>query len=99
MRFITSCVSCPGPEPGKAINEMKDDDRMIMISRRAFLQHVDRRDLRALEESLSYESHPSRGLTMAGDWHVSYHRSRFRGRLCYYFTHSAIEYIFTERVS
>jgi hypothetical protein len=31
---------------------------------------------------------------MAGDWHVSYHRSKYKGKTVYYFRHSAIEYIF-----
>lgn len=36
----------------------------------------------------------SRGLTMAGDWSVSYHRSRLHGRAVYYLRWSAIEYVF-----
>lgn len=31
---------------------------------------------------------------MPHDWHVSYHRSMFRGKPCIYVRHSAIEYIF-----
>lgn len=66
------------------------------ISRRTFLQHVDREDMRELEHELGYERDTRRGLTMANDYHVSYHRSTLHGERVYYFTHSAIEYVFTE---
>ena len=88
LKFKTNCVNSTGP----AIQDMVD--RCIDVSRRTFLKHVDREDLAALESALGYADHPSRGLTMAADWHVSYHRSKYRGRLCYYLRHSAIEYIF-----
>ncbi len=74
------------------LNEAIDGN--IQVSRCCFLQHVNREDLRISEEQLGYESHPSRGLTMAGDWHISYHRSKYDGRRCYYFRHSGIEFIF-----
>jgi hypothetical protein len=64
------------------------------VSRRTFLANVDRRDLDMLERNLLYEKHPSQGLTMAGDWHVSYHRSKLHGKRVYYFRHSSIEYVF-----
>ena len=72
-------------------------DKNINISRETFLKYVNRDDLRDLETSLSYEQHPKRGLTMAGDYSVSYHRSKLHGRRVYYFRQSAIEYVFTER--
>jgi hypothetical protein len=91
-RFHSSCVQWDREDLDTlhALIENAQD-----ISRRTFLQHVDRGDLRNCEDELSYERHPRRGLTMAEDWHVSYHRShceRF-GRV-YYFRHSAIEYVF-----
>ena len=92
--FLTNCVCCPGPAPGEAIGAMVD--QATEIRRRTFRQHVDLDSLREVEESLGYERFPSRGMTMAGDWHVSYHKSVFRGVPCVYFRHSAIEYIFTE---
>ena len=71
-------------------------DRAIEVSRRTFLKHVHRDDLGELEALLGYEDHPRRGLTMAGDYHVSYHRSKLHGKTVYYFKHSAIEYVFRE---
>jgi hypothetical protein len=62
------------------------------ITRRTFLKHVDRAELRDMEKGLGYERG---GLMMASDWAVSYHRSTLHGKRCYYFRHSAIEHVFT----
>lgn len=87
-RYALCCVDAVG----SAIEHMVDDSREI--TRRTFLKHVDHESLQALEQLLAYARHPSQGLTMAADWHVSYHKSRYRGKPCVYFVHSAIEYIF-----
>lgn len=71
-------------------------DNAIDISRKTFLQHVDRDALSEVEARLGYEKHPSQGLTMAGDYHVSYHRSKLHGSRVYYFNWSGIEYVFTK---
>jgi hypothetical protein len=92
-RFETDCVSCPGDDAGAVIGAMVDE--ATEISRRTFLRYVEPDNLRALERALNYEAHPRRGLTMAGDWAVSYFRSTFRGRPCVYFVWSAIEHVFT----
>jgi len=91
LRFLCNCVdTCRADVAAlhEMINGAKD------ITRRTFLQHVDRDDMETLEAELGYASHPSRGLTMAADWHVSYHRSHWNGRTCYYFRWSGIEYYF-----
>lgn len=90
MTFQTDCVS----SSTEAVTAMLDKERPI--TRRTFLRHVDRDNLRRIEADLGYERHPSRGLTMAGDWHVSYGKSFFLGRPCVFFAWSAIEHIFTE---
>lgn len=87
-RYALCCVDAHGA----SIHQMVDDSREI--TRRTFLKHVDHESLQALEQLLAYARHPSQGLTMAADWHVSYHKSRYRGKPCVYFVHSAIEYIF-----
>ena len=87
-RFVTICVN----STAEAILPMVEAS--IDISRRTFLRHVDRGELEELARQLCYADHPSQGLTMAGDWHISYHCSTYRGQRCYYFRHSAIEYIF-----
>ncbi|WP_444679581.1 hypothetical protein [Halomonas sp. E19] len=71
-------------------------DEEVSITRRTFLAHVDPTDLHHVESMLGYAKHPRQGLTMAGDFHVSYHRSRLHGECVYYFKHSAIEYVFID---
>lgn len=87
-RYRTNCVQSTAYH----INTMVDASKTI--SRVTFLKYVDRESLNAVEGILGYESHHSQGLTMAQDWHVSYHRSVYRGHPCVYFDHSSIEYIF-----
>lgn len=89
--YVTCCVN----STAELITPMVEQERQI--SRRTFLAHVDRESLRDVERSLSYDDHPRRGLTMAGDWHVGYYKSRYGGRPCVFFRHSHIEYIFQER--
>jgi hypothetical protein len=60
------------------------------ITRRTFLKHVSKADMKQLEDVFGYD----RTLPMARDWHVSYHRSKLHGKRCYFFKHSAIEYVF-----
>lgn len=93
LRYWCNCVGF--------IGRVEELNRMIgnnqEITRRTFLKHVDRNSLADVEKGLGYSAHPSQGLTMAGDWAVSYHRSTVHGMTCYYFRHSAIEYIFTSQ--
>lgn len=87
-KYSTNCTCARGSD----IQSMVDS--AIIITRETFLKHVDRADLAQFEQSMGYSAHPSQGLTMAGDWHVSYHRGKYRGKRCYYVYHSAIEHIF-----
>jgi hypothetical protein len=66
------------------------------ISRGTFLKYVDRDEMRQIEDDLGYVRDPRRGLTMAKDYHVSYHRSTLRGCPAVYFDWSAIEFVFTD---
>jgi len=91
VRFVTDCVHAPN---GEDIGSMVDTARRI--TRHSFLRAVGRRTALQVELRLGYEAHAKRGLTMARDWHVSYARSIYRGRPCWYFTWSAIEYIFQD---
>lgn len=87
--FLTDCVAS---NDGAGIRDMVDS--CIDITRRTFLKHVDRQQMAEMERGLGYEKHRSKGLTMASDWAVSYHRSKYRGKPCYYFCWSGIEHIF-----
>ena len=72
-------------------------DNATDITRRTFLKYVDDSELADITENLGSCWHHSQGLTMSQDWAVSYHRSKLHGKRVYYFCHSAIEYVFTER--
>lgn len=87
--FLTNCVNCPGPNAGQAIRDMVDAAKDIAAEtffRRCRWQPIAR--------ELSYSVGSEGGLKLRNDWHVSYHKSVFRGQPCYYLRHSAIEYIF-----
>lgn len=88
-RYLTSCVDCGD---GDAITEMTDS--AVEITRRTFIKHVAWHDLLQLEAELGYAAHPKSGLTMAGDYHVSYCKSTFNDEPCVYVVWSCIEYIF-----
>jgi hypothetical protein len=81
--FETDCIS----SDGESINDMRDHDDMVYVSYRTMRRRCV--GLADKAKELGY----GRWLTLKGDWHVSYHRSIYRGRPCYYMVWSAIEYI------
>lgn len=93
--FFNTCVGWD-PEDVDVPGGLSDmiHEESTCLTRRTFLKHVDREELAELEKGCGYEAHPSQGLTMAGDWHVSYHRSRLHGKRVYFFKWSGIEYVF-----
>jgi len=93
-KFYSNCVSWPS---GDVFNEggLSDMiDNAIDITRKTFMKYVYMSELKDIEMSLGYDNHYKQGLTMAGDYHVGYHRSKLHGKRVYYFRHSAIEYVF-----
>ena len=97
--FYSNCVDWPRGDVNRegGLRDMIDD--AIDITRRTFLKYVDPAEIADIEQNLGYARHPSQGLTMAGDCHVTYHRSKLHGKRCYFFCHSAIEHVFTKRKS
>lgn len=94
LSYQNNCVNWPADDVHVQGGLVDMIDNSVDISRRTFLKHVDRENLQELEASLGYEKHPKRGLTMAGDYHVTYHRSKHHDQTVYYVKHSAIEYVF-----
>lgn len=92
--YYNNCVTWPGCDVETGLRPMIDD--AITITRATFLKHVIRADLKRVEAELGYDDHPRKGLTMAGDFHVKYSRSKLHGRRVYFITQSAIEYVFTK---
>lgn len=84
MTFITTCVGTCGED----ITDMLEGSRNI--TRRTFLKHVDREQLREVERSLGYDNR----LRMSQDWHVSYGKGKYQGKPCVFFRWSAIEHVF-----
>lgn len=91
LQYTGCCVHLNGED----INDMKD--RAIDITYQTLAKHVDREELNTMIECLGYDTGPGRrgGLRVHDDYAVSFHRSKYRGRRCYYIAHSGIEYIFS----
>ena len=96
FRFLSTCIGWDPQDVNTPGGLVALIDAKRPISRRSFLRHIDRAELASIEAGLCYCAHPAQGLTMAGDWHVSYWVSRLHGRKAYGFDHSAIEYVFVE---
>lgn len=92
--YLNNCVGWPRDDVDAEGGLSEMIDRAIEITRRTFRKHISNQSLAEIEESLGFEQHPKQGLTMAGDFHVSYHRSKLHGKVVYYLRHSAIEYVF-----
>lgn len=93
-RYFNCCVSWAPSDVNNDGGLSDMIDNATDITRKTFLRHVDQDQMREIESDLGYERHRSRGLTMADDWHVSYHRSKLHENCVYFFRHSAIEYVF-----
>lgn len=93
LEFFSTCTDWPIDV--QALKDMVGGARDI--SRGTFLRNVSREEMDRIETDLGYAPSGSRrGLTMAKDWHVSYHRSTLRGCPAVYFVWSAIEFVFTD---
>jgi len=86
--FVTNCIH----STAEAIHQMTDDAREITW--RTFTRHVSVDELKALFPF--YDWSGSHGLHLSRDWSVSYWKSTYQGRPCYYVDHSRIEYIFCQ---
>ena len=94
MTFYNNCVNWPQSDVNAEGGLCDMIDSGIEITRKTFLKHVDKMSLGDIEESLGYVAHPSMGLHMASDHHVTYYRGVLHGERVYYFVQSAIEYVF-----
>lgn len=85
-RYETCCIHSDY-ESITSMTEQSSD-----VSYRTMLKYC---DLASWAEDHGYEvrQNVGHGLTLKGDWHVSYHKSVYRGKPCYYLVHSHIEYI------
>jgi hypothetical protein len=84
-RYETSCVESDGPSI-TAMAEAATD-----VSYRTVLRRCE--GLLEWAVGQGYKRRRDQGLTLRNDWCVSYHRSRYRGRPCYYLCWSSIEFV------
>jgi len=89
--FETDCVA----SDGESIQEMQD--LATDVTYETMLSHCE--GMLEYSEELGYEraSNRGHGLTLKNDWAVSYHKSFYRGRPCYFFVWSAIENVWVKR--
>jgi Zn-finger nucleic acid-binding protein len=71
------------------------------VTWKTFRQHVAVYDLEWLFPQYHWKKGKPKGgkygLHIKDDWHVTFHRSKWKGRWVFYVQHSGIEYIFKER--
>jgi len=80
FQYLTCCVDAQGA----------DIEAMVDVARDVTLATVRKHCATAeWEKQQGYGRH----FPLAKDWHVSYHKSVYLGKPCYYICHSAIEYI------
>lgn len=95
--YETSCVHAKGED----IQEMVDLARKITWE--TFRKYVYWREVKSLFPDYSYrgENFDEQGILTIGfhikdDFAVSFWKSRYRGKPCYFISHSGIEYIWTK---
>lgn len=95
-RFIGSCVdfNYRPQEDIDALCEMVDTAQDISLS--TFMKHVPLNLLAKLFPSYTWGPGRREGLRFKDDWAISFHRSFFKGKRCYFVKWSAIEFIFTQ---
>ena len=82
--YRTCCVDSDGP----SVNEMTAQAREVTLA--TIRRHC--ADLKEWETKMQYGP----WLRLSNDFAVSYYRSTYKGKRCYYIRHSAIEHIWTE---
>ena len=87
FNFYSDCVNIPQSEVVQLI-EMIDNSQSI--SYKTFIKHCNCFDI---FKSLGYVINGN-GLKISNDYCVNFNKSKFRGKTCYFFKWSAIEFIF-----
>lgn len=93
-RFLTRCTDVH-PSDVDALHATIEARQEI--SMRTFWSKVDRRELANLFPGYLWDPYDrGRGLRMRDDFFITYYRSTWKGRRCYYVLWSGIEHIFVE---
>jgi hypothetical protein len=86
--YETCCVNSTYEHIHAMVEREKD------VSYKTIRKHCS--ELREWAEGMGYEWIGNKGLKLKDDYAVSFHKSVYRGRRCYFIRHSAIEHIWTE---
>jgi len=103
-RFVTNCVS----STYELISALVDSGKQV--SKVEFFRNVPLREIfesgigyiyywtpaQCRMAGVAYEEVKDNGLKMWNDWAIGYYKGVYDGHPCYYFDHSAIEYIFVK---
>ena len=86
--------TCGINSTARAINEMVDQAREVKLA--TLERHCV--DLDKWKEVNDYSCQNHKGfMKLEDDYAVSFHKSKYLGRPCYYMVHSSIEYIWVKR--
>lgn len=92
LRYRINCTCANG----SAIADMVDNAREITWD--TFIQHVEKQDLIDLFDYYYWRGYNKKkdtiDLKLSEDYAVSFWKSKYKERPCYYLEHSSIEYIF-----
>ena len=88
--YQACCIDCTA----RAIHEMVDQARKVKIA--TFERHCVNFDEWKNMEPDSSENNQG-FMKLEDDYAVSFHKSKYLGRPCYYMVHSSIEYIWVKR--
>ena len=90
--YVYKC-RCTDPDvKGEDINNMKQIAKDITY--KTMMNHCDIKGIMELFFPGIYARSKKDGLTIKNDWCISYSKSVYKGKKCYYLRHSSIEYIF-----
>lgn len=82
-QFVTSCVSAKGED----IQEMIDNSRPVKWE--TFYNYIRPSIVQEL-----FPTYKNSSLNIEDDYAVTVHKSKYRGKRCYYICWSAIEFVF-----
>lgn len=86
--YHTNCIG----SNGGSIRKMVESSKKITFS--TFVKNCDSEDIKTLAAYLGYACGKEKGLHLKDDCMVTYYKSEYNGKTCYYMSQSAIEYIF-----
>lgn len=87
-QYETCCVNSTAAK----IHAMTDAARTVTLATLA--RHC--AGLQDWAREMTYAVGAERGLHLKDDWAVSYHKSQYCGKPCFYIAHSCIEHIWTK---